>query len=323
MAPSQPIAALNQSRAGCPAAKRVFDVIFAAIGLVVISPAALLIAAFIKWEDGGSVFYKQERVGKGGKSFLMWKFRSMTANADKQGALITQEGDLRITRAGRVLRKLKWDELPQLWNVLKGEMSFVGPRPEVPRFVRLYTPEQRAILELTPGLTDPATVLFRNEESLLAGCEDVEGFYVRYCMPKKIELNMQYAARAGFFQDMRVITETMECIATSGLKGEPTPEDAPGTLRFAIIGTGEAAANAAEGLRKPGQRVVAFFDDNPRTWHKRSHNIPVAGMPECLLSQHWHSRIDEVIVALPKEDAARIGEIREMLKGLPLKVTFP
>jgi lipopolysaccharide/colanic/teichoic acid biosynthesis glycosyltransferase len=201
--------ALGQSRPGYQIAKRLFDVVFAVMGLALFLPAALLIGLLIKLEDGGRVFYLQKRIGKGGKPFLIWKFRSMIANADQQGALVTKQGDTRTTRVGRVLRKAKLDEWPQLWNVLRGDMTFVGPRPEVPRYVDLYTPEQREILQLTPGLTDNATLLFWNEESLLAGCEDVEGFYLKHCVPKKIELNLQYARQASVPRDIWIIARTL------------------------------------------------------------------------------------------------------------------
>src|SRR5579863_1302692 len=143
------------------AAKRLFDMFFAAFGLVIFSPVMLIAALLIKLEDRGPVMYRQRRVGKDGQPFTILKFRSMVVDADKAGALVTRHGDKRTTRAGRVLRKFKLDELPQLWNVLVGEMSFVGPRPEVPRYVDRYTTEQREILKLKPGITDMATVLFR------------------------------------------------------------------------------------------------------------------------------------------------------------------
>jgi lipopolysaccharide/colanic/teichoic acid biosynthesis glycosyltransferase len=436
---------LGESRKGYQIAKRLFDLIFAVIGLTVLLPVALLIGLLIKLEDRGQIFYSQKRIGKGGKPFLIRKFRSMIVNADKVGVLVTKQGDNRTTRLGRVLRKFKLDELPQLWNVLAGDMSFVGPRPEVERYVDHYTPEQREILKLKPGITDMATMLFRNEELLLAGCEDVEGFYLGHCVPKKIELNLQYAHRASVLQDIWIIVQTMcpywlgvsiiyaialvaglwlsyelrsdfqatrldyeefkRCLpwivfpqlillfwrgqmrgllsyfsipemrrtvtalsialalqiglcylvlgkqiptrslfimdfmlsffVLSGVRmavrllressSKIAAESPVRTRRVAIIGTGELATNLALNLANSAKactRVIAFFDDNPRTWHKRPYDIPVAGMPECLMIPRWQSQIDEVIVAIPETDSARLQEIREMLKGLPLKVTF-
>ena len=343
-----------------------------------------------------------------------------------------------------MLRKAKLDELPQLWNVLVGEMSFVGPRPEVRRYVDLYTPEQAKVLNYKPGITDVSSLLFRNEEELLRGAGDVEAFYLRYCLPKKIELNRRYAEHATLLQDTGIIFQTLvpywlgvmvvyfvllafsfwlsyllksdfrlrlqdyeeflhflpfivlpqliflvwrgqlrgllsyfsipelrktvialaaafvvqaglcysiqrsmvprpsillmdfilsfftlcgvrmafrllrEQNSRTGLSEQVSPR------RVALIGTGELATNLLLDFTRsetPARRVVAFFDDNPYTWHKRPHNIPVVGMPECLLNREWFERIDEVIVTLPEKDSARIREIGEMLKGLPLTVT--
>jgi len=189
--------------------KRLFDIFFAVVGLVVLAPLGLLLALAVKLADGGAMFYGQVRVGQFGKRFWIWKFRSMVVNADKLGPPLTQEEDRRITAIGRFLRRTKLDELPQLWNVLVGEISFVGPRPEVPRYVDQYTPEQREVLRLKPGITDMASMLFRNEQELLKGASDLEGFYLRHCLPKKIELNRQYAERASLRQDVWIILQTL------------------------------------------------------------------------------------------------------------------
>jgi lipopolysaccharide/colanic/teichoic acid biosynthesis glycosyltransferase len=189
--------------------KRAFDILCSGVGLLALWPAGLLIGLLIKLTGGGPIFYGQTRIGQFGKPFRIWKFRSMVVNADKLGVLLTKEEDPRITWTGRFLRKTKLDELPQLWNVLAGDMSFVGPRPEMPRYVERYTPEQREILKFKPGITDMATMLFRNEEALLRGTGDVEGFYLRYCLPKKIELNLQYAQRASVLQDVWIIVQTL------------------------------------------------------------------------------------------------------------------
>jgi lipopolysaccharide/colanic/teichoic acid biosynthesis glycosyltransferase len=189
--------------------KRLFDIVCSALGLVLLTPVGLLIAAAIKLTDGGPVFYGQVRVGQFGRPFRIWKFRSMVLDADKLGLPLTSEADSRVTAPGRFLRRFKLDELPQLWNVLVGEMSFVGPRPEVPRYVERYTQEQREILRYKPGITDVASMLFRNEQALLQGCSNVEDFYVRYCLPEKIELNREYAGRAGLRQDVWIILQTL------------------------------------------------------------------------------------------------------------------
>ena len=387
-----------------PFTKRLFDILCASLGLLVLAPVGLLIGLLVKLANRGPIFYGQIRIGQFGKPFRIWKFRSMVVNADQIGAPLTSENDPRITWLGRLLRKTKLDELPQLWNVLVGDMSLVGPRPEVPRYVDLYTLEHREILKYKPGITDVASLLFRNEEELLRGAGDLEGFYLRYCLPKKIELNRQYAERATLLQDLWIIFQTLfpywlgvlviyfisltfsfwlsyqlksdfratrqhyeefrhflplivfpqlillvwrgqlrgllsyfsvpemrkTFIALAAalvlqvgfcypLQGRlvPTPsillmdfilsfftlcgvrmafrllrEQFSRTRpayqvpprRVALIGTGELATNLLLDFARsetPARRVVAFFDDNPHTWHKRPHDIPVVGMPEC------------------------------------------
>jgi lipopolysaccharide/colanic/teichoic acid biosynthesis glycosyltransferase len=425
--------------------KRVFDIVFAGFGLLVVLPAGLIIGLLVKLCDGGPVFYGQTRIGQFGKPFRIWKFRSMVANADKIGVLLTSGKDPRITPVGRILRKTKLDELPQLWNVLRGDMTFVGPRPEVPCYVQRYTPDQARILKQKPGITDLATLLFRNEEALLNGAGDVEDFYLRYCLPRKIELNQQYAERATLLQDIWIIVQTL-CPYWAGVLAvysvsltasfwvayelrtdfRPTRQDYAEFLRcvplivipqlgflvwrgqvrgllsyfsipemrkivtalaaafvvqlafgyaiyghsapsrsillmdfilsffmlcgvrmlarlfrerfsrprlhrespprrVAIIGTGELATSLVLDFarsEKSHRRVVAFFDDDPRTWHKRPYDIPVVGMPECLLTREWRQQVEEVIVTLPPDKAARIQEISEMLQALPYEVTI-
>jgi lipopolysaccharide/colanic/teichoic acid biosynthesis glycosyltransferase len=206
--------------------KRAFDIVFSLMGLAALSPVLLVLAALVKLSDGGPVFFRQERVGQLGRRFRILKFRSMVVNAERLGLSLTQDGDPRITRVGRFLRKTKLDELPQLWNVLVGEMSFVGPRPEVPRYVDQYTPTQRRVLALKPGITDLATLEFRNEEELLLsmGGETVDGgvekFYVEYCIPRKIELNLAYAQRANLWQDTLVILRTLFPAKAKRFKGK-------------------------------------------------------------------------------------------------------
>lgn len=189
--------------------KRLFDVSFSALGVLLLLPFFLLIALSLLVGDGAPVFFRQERVGYHGRSFRMWKFRTMVRGAERIGQPLTVGQDLRVTPVGRWLRKHKLDELPQLINVLKGEMSFVGPRPEVARYVALYSPEQRRVLDLVPGITDPASIAFRDEEDLLGAHDDPERAYVEHIMPEKIRLNLAYAVKAGVFRDMGVILRTV------------------------------------------------------------------------------------------------------------------
>ena len=207
--------------------KRAFDIVFSAFGLLVLSPLLLLLAIAVKLTAGSPVFFRQQRVGLGGRLFTILKFRSMVVNAEKGGLGVTRDGDPRITVIGRFLRKTKLDELPQLWNVLVGDMSFVGPRPEVSQYVAKYTPEQQRVLNLKPGITDRATLEFRNEEELLRTAADTEKFYVEYCLPRKIELNLAYADTANVWQDIKIILRTLRLLMAGTATGRPKDSTTP------------------------------------------------------------------------------------------------
>lgn len=189
--------------------KKIFDKSAALLGIIVLSPLFLIVALLIKLDDGGAVFFRQERVGYKGKPFWIWKFRTMVVGAERLGMPLTVGRDSRITRVGYWLRRLKLDELPQLWNVLRGEMSLVGPRPEVPCYVKEYSPEQRKVLELIPGITDPASIHYIHESDLLVQSSDPELMYREEIMPKKIRINLEYAKRASFCTDIFVIFQTL------------------------------------------------------------------------------------------------------------------
>ena len=195
------------------AAKRAMDIAISAAALCVLWPVLLLIALAIVVDDPGPVFYRQVRVGRGGKPFRIFKFRTMVVDADKKGLSITVGRDSRITRVGALLRKTKLDELAQLLNVFLGDMSFVGPRPEVPRYVEMYTPYQRQVLLVRPGITDYASIAYRNENDLLAGAEDPERMYIDVIMPDKIELNMKYLREISPLADIRLIFATIAAVA--------------------------------------------------------------------------------------------------------------
>jgi len=187
---------------------RWLDVLVSLIGLILLGPLFLLLAALIKLDSPGPVFYRAERMGKGGQPFRLCKFRSMVRDAEQHGPAITSAGDNRITRVGRMLRRTKTDELPQLVNVLKGDMSLVGPRPEDPRYVQLYTPEQRRVLEVRPGITSPASLMYRHEEQVLSG-PDWEEVYVGQVMPHKLQLELDYLERRTFWSDLWVLFATL------------------------------------------------------------------------------------------------------------------
>ena len=189
--------------------KRLFDLAASSAGLLLLAPLFALVALLIKLDDRGPVFFRQERIGYRGRPFNIWKFRTMVPGSEQMGGQLTAAGDGRITRAGRLLRRAKLDELPQLLNVLSGEMSLVGPRPEVPRYVALYSEEQRRVLEQVPGITDPASLKYRREDELLACSPDPEKSYREEIMPDKINRNLVYAARANLATDLAVILGTI------------------------------------------------------------------------------------------------------------------
>lgn len=189
--------------------KRLFDIFASLIGLLILSVPLLVVALLVKLSDGGPALYKQQRIGWRGRPFTMLKFRSMRVDADKIGPLITYGTDPRVTPIGRWLRKTKADEFPQLLNVLRGDMSLVGPRPEVPKYVAMYTPEQREVLNLVPGITDPASLKYRNESELLASAPDPLAMYVTDVMPDKIRINLEYAKDATLWTDINLIVKTI------------------------------------------------------------------------------------------------------------------
>lgn len=191
--------------------KRSFDVVASGLGLVLLSPLFVLVGGAIKWQDRGDVFYRARRVGRGGREFPLFKFRTMVADADKVGAAITSRGDARVTPVGRFLRRTKLDELPQLINVLRGDMSLVGPRPEDPRYVALYTPEQREVLSVRPGITSAASLTYRHEEQLLAG-PDWEEVYRERVMPDKLAIDLAYLRRRSFWSDLGLIVRTVRAM---------------------------------------------------------------------------------------------------------------
>jgi lipopolysaccharide/colanic/teichoic acid biosynthesis glycosyltransferase len=188
--------------------KRLFDLTAATAGLVVLSPVLLVLGLLVRFSSPGPVFYRANRVGRHGVPFKLLKFRTMVANADRLGPGVTGAADARITPVGRFLRRSKLDELPQLINVVRGEMSLVGPRPEDPRYVALYSAAQRRVLDVRPGITSPASVAYRDEAALLTG-EDWEQAYIERIMPAKLELDLAYVERASLRTDLAIILRTL------------------------------------------------------------------------------------------------------------------
>jgi lipopolysaccharide/colanic/teichoic acid biosynthesis glycosyltransferase len=189
--------------------KRIFDVISSGIGLIVLLPIFLIISVFIIFDSKGGIFYKQKRVGKYEKQFFLYKFRTMYSNSDKKGLLTIGAKDRRITKIGYYLRKYKLDELPQLINVFIGNMSLVGPRPEVQRYVDLYSHEQKKVLTLKPGITDYASLKYSNENEILAQFENAEKAYIERIMPDKLKINLVYVQKNNLGIDIKIIFLTI------------------------------------------------------------------------------------------------------------------
>ena len=188
--------------------KRLFDIVASGLGIIVLSPLFLILALWIKFDSKGPVFYRQNRVGRFNKDFRMLKFRSMAEGSDKGSLVTIGTRDSRITRAGYILRKSKLDELHQLFNVFVGDMSLVGPRPEVRHYVNYWTPEQMHVLDIRPGITDPASIKFRNESELLEQVEDPETYYIEVIMQEKIKLYLDYVDNHSLWGDIGIIFKT-------------------------------------------------------------------------------------------------------------------
>ncbi len=196
--------------------KRLFDFLSSSVVLICISPFALIIVLLIVLDSRGGVFFKQIRVGQGGKEFYLYKFRTMRINSEKGGQITVGSRDPRVTKVGWYLRKFKLDELPQLINILKGEMSVVGPRPEVPKYVALYSTDQKRVLEVKPGLTDYASIEYLDESTLLGKSDDPEATYIQEIMPSKLKLNLRYIDEMGMFTDVKLIVRTLLKIVELG-----------------------------------------------------------------------------------------------------------
>jgi lipopolysaccharide/colanic/teichoic acid biosynthesis glycosyltransferase len=192
--------------------KRAFDILFSLFALIVLFPLFVVISTLIILDSKGSIFFIQKRVGKDNRDFTLIKFRTMLKESEAKGLLTVGEKDIRITKAGNWLRKYKMDELPQLINILKGEMSFVGPRPEVRKYVELYSPAQLKVLSVKPGLTDYASLEYIKESELLKSFSDPEIAYIDKIMPDKLALNLQYINEQGFWNDLKIIGKTIRQI---------------------------------------------------------------------------------------------------------------
>lgn len=192
--------------------KRLCDILLSGVGLIMLSPLLIVVAIWIKLDSAGPVFYRQVRVGRHNKDFRIYKFRSMYIDSDKRGLITIGGHDLRVTRAGYYIRKAKIDELPQLINVFLGDMSFVGPRPEVRKYVDMYTAEQLHVLDIRPGITDAASIKYRNENEILEKQADPEQYYIEVIMQDKLRINLDYVTHHSLLGDLKLIFSTFVAI---------------------------------------------------------------------------------------------------------------
>lgn len=188
--------------------KRIFDIVASGLGLIAMSPLFAVLAVWIKCDSRGPVFYRQTRVGKDNKDFRLFKFRSMRPDSDKLGLITVGGHDPRVTRSGYYIRKYKLDEFPQLINVFLGDMSLVGPRPEVRKYVDMYSPEQMRVLSVRPGITSLASIRYRNENEILAAAADPDRCYIEQVMPDKLAIDLQYVEKASLWNDIKLIFST-------------------------------------------------------------------------------------------------------------------
>lgn len=194
--------------------KRFFDIISSGLGLIVLSPLFAVLAVWIKADSKGPVFYRQTRVGRNNRDFRLYKFRSMQPDSDKLGLITVGGHDPRVTRSGYYIRKYKLDEFPQLINVFIGDMSLVGPRPEVRKYVDMYTPEQMHVLDVRPGITSLASIRYRNENEILAAADDPDKAYIEKVMPDKLAIDLEYVSKANLLTDISLIFTTFKAILT-------------------------------------------------------------------------------------------------------------
>ncbi|HEX8737768.1 MAG TPA: sugar transferase [Pyrinomonadaceae bacterium] len=218
-----------QNRADNRGLPRTAEICLALAGLALLFPLFVVLAVIVKSSSKGAIFFRQKRIGRGGSEFVLYKFRSM--RSDSAGLKLTAEDDLRLTRAGKWLRRYKLDELPQLWNVFRGDMSLVGPRPEVAEYVDLKNPLWREILSVRPGITDPVALRLRNEEQLLASIEDKEAFYTEILQPFKLRGWAEYARHKTWKSDLSILLRTFKVILLPGTAAPPTREE----LSIAVI----------------------------------------------------------------------------------------
>lgn len=270
----------QNSRIASDMLKRLFDIVASGLGLVILSPVFLAVALWIKYDSKGPVFYRQARVGRYNRDFRIFKFRSMYMGSDK-GSLITIGGDdPRVTRSGYYIRKFKIDELPQLINVFIGDMSLVGPRPQVRKYVRLYTPSQMRVLSVRPGITDPASIAYRHESEILAEAPDADRLYEQVIIPHKLQLAMNYIDRRNFWTDLGIILRTFVTIPNRHVPASMPMRYTPADHHRREAAGDEGRTSIADSReREKNRHRVAQADKNQRRREKITRRERRSGAP--------------------------------------------
>ncbi|QDU87393.1 UDP-glucose:undecaprenyl-phosphate glucose-1-phosphate transferase [Pirellulimonas nuda] len=307
--------------------KRLVDITVSAVGLLALAPLLLGIAIAVRLGSRGPALFRQQRVGRHGRPFTLLKFRSMGNQPTHSGPLVTASGDPRVTPLGRLLRRTKLDELPQLWNVLVGEMSLVGPRPEVPYYVALYNADERRVLDWRPGITDPASLEFIDEERRLAGSADPERLYRDVVMPEKLRINLEYAHRATVWTDMGLIVSTLARIVPVRRGGQPASGDDPRPEPIVFRTLAAQGLFAANTLARSGSALVLMpvliallGPEQYALWITVGAVGMYLGLTECGLGQ---TVVNEVGAAFAQGDLRRVGEVQATAHVLYWMVVAP
>ncbi len=296
--------------------KRGFDIIISLTGLILLSPLFAILAISIKLSSGGSVFFRQERVGKDGNGFFIYKFRTLFEGSEAQGPKITTKNDPRLTPLGRIIRKLRLDELPQLINVLKGEMGIIGPKPEIPSIVALYSEKDRNVLSVLPGIISPTEMLGRSEfRKFPERVDDVEEYYIKFILPEKLSIDLDYVNDNNPFRDLRYLLSGIKTFIAYSI-GKRIKINGDERKRILIIGTGDAGELILKELLKNSEkyRVVGFVDNDPKKIGTAIYGVEALGRIYDIPQLTIKNKIDEIIIARPDLSFKNLRAIIEFCK---------